>query len=266
MTPSSDIIAPLQFSREPRGIEAFNTTRGQVMPGDKYSGFNVCDYTGDRPAHPVECRMELCMRLGILPEHLVMPQQTHTSNVAEVTSELLALPYSERMLKLENIDALVTVLHHVCIGVNTADCVNVALADPAAGVIGIAHAGWRGTVAHIAMRTVEAMRRIGAEPERMFAVMGASICQNCFEVGNEVVDAFAQADFPISQIVKRSPVTGKAHIALQLANAIVLRNSGVPERNITIADRCPHCSPTLYFSARLLGITSGRTFTGILQR
>lgn len=275
-----DIIAPLDWSQPARDVLAFNTKRGLstlsplgVTEGGpctkgvpSYSAFNVCDYTGDTATHVMQCRTALCQSLHIPLSHLVMPRQTHTARVAQVTAELLALSYPERMQQLQDVDALVTALHGVCIGVNTADCVNISLCDPVAGVIGVAHAGWRGTVGRIAAATVAEMRTLGAEPKRIMAVMGASICWDCFEVGDEVVQQFAQAGFPLSQIVKRNPATGKAHIGLQAANAWVLQQAGLNPCNIVDAHRYSRCHPTDYFSARRLGINSGRTFTGILQR
>lgn len=280
--PMPDIIAPLDWPKPAPNVLAFNTKRGtstlpplgeiegghetEGNPTNTYSAFNVCDYTGDTAEHVMQCRTALCQSLHIPLHHLVMPRQTHTSNVAQVTAEMLALPYPERMQQLHDVDALVTALHGVCIGVNTADCVNISLCDPVAGVIGVAHAGWRGTVKKIAAATVQSMLTLGAEPHRIMAVMGASICFDCFEVGLEVVQAFADAGFPISSITKRNPATGKPHIHLQAANAWVLQQAGLDARNIANAHRCSRCNPGTWFSARRMGISSGRTFTGILQR
>ena len=174
------------------GIIALNTLRGCAHDDDPYSKVNLCDYTADDLAHVEACRNALCAALGISPDRLVMPRQTHTCNVAVVDDALMALPHSERMERLQAVDALVTRLGGVCIGVNTADCVNISLADAEAGVLGVAHAGWRGTVGKIAARTVEAMERLGADRSRIVAVMGASICQDCFEVGDEVLEQFVE--------------------------------------------------------------------------
>ena len=92
----------------------------------------------------------LCHALGIAASHLVMPRQTHTTRVAVVDEALMVAGEAERAVRLQDVDALVTRHPGVCIGVNTADCVNIALADACAGVIGVAHAGWRGTAGKIA--------------------------------------------------------------------------------------------------------------------
>lgn len=263
-TASNKLFNILQWPHEMPGIIAFNTLRGCAHDDDPYSEVNLCDYTADDLAHVEACRNALCAALGISPDRLVMPRQTHTCNVAVVDDALMALPHSERMARLQAVDALVTRLGGVCIGVNTADCVNISLADAEAGVLGVAHAGWRGTVGRIAARTVEAMERLGADRSRIVAVMGASICQDCFEVGDEVLDQFVAQGFSADAISRRNAATGKAHIHLQEANRLVLFKAGLKPENITWNGECSRCHPHKYFSARRLGINSGRTFTGIL--
>ena len=116
------------------------------------------------------------------------------------------------------------------------------------------------------MNVVNEMCRLGAQPDDIHAVMGPSICQECFEVGDEVVDAFRQAHFNLGTIVKRNPDTGKAHIDLRAANRDILEAAGVPADQIVISRHCSRCEHNRFFSARRLGIHSGRTFTAILQR
>lgn len=233
---------------------------------DNYARFNVCDYTGDADSHIAECRMQLCDALGVDMDHLIMPRQTHSANVAIIDEELLMLDASERTARIQCVDALVTQLRGVVIGVNTADCVPVVLRDAVSGVIAVAHAGWKGTVARIAARTVESMLSLGAEAGRIEAAIGASICSECFEVGDEVVEQFAAAGFPIEAIMHRNTTTGKAHIDLWNANSLALEAVGVKRGNIMLSHRCTRCNPSRYFSARRLGIASGRTFTAIVRR
>ena len=255
----------LQWPHPVEGIVAFNTLRGDVNGDDPYSAFNLCHYTGDAPEYVAQCRQMLCHALGIAASHLVMPRQTHTTRVAVVDEALMVAGEAERAVRLQDVDALVTRLPGVCIGVNTADCVNIALADACAGVIGVAHAGWRGTAGKIAARTVEAMVAEGARAERIVAVMGASICEHCFEVGDEVLEAFVAQGFDANAISHRNPITGKAHIQLQEANRIVLLDAGLTPKNVVWNGECSRCRPWRYFSARRLGIHSGRTFTGVLR-
>ncbi len=259
-------INKLLFASPQHGIDAFNVLRGEMHNSTQpYGEINLCDYTGDDLAHVVKSRLALCNRLHITLDKLIMPRQTHSVNVAVVDDQLMALPYDQMTNRLQNVDALVTPLSGVCIGVNTADCVNIVLCDREADIVAVAHAGWRGTANRIALNTVTAMQMLGARPSRIVATMGASICRQCFEVGNEVVEEFAAQHFNLNAMITRNADTGKAHINLQQANAQVLAEAGLDTQNICWNGECSRCNPHAYFSARRLGINSGRTFTGIIR-
>ena len=256
----------LRFSRPVEGVEAFCTTRGVVEGRNPYSGVNLCDYVGDDALRVLDARIMLAMQLGVDLDDVVMPRQTHSCRVAVIDGAFRTLDIDRQEAALEGVDALVTRQPGVVIGVNTADCVPIVLTDPQAGVIAACHAGWRGTVGRIAAATVEAMCRQGAAAERIQATMGPSICQECFEVGCEVVDAFGRAGFELDAIVERNAATVKAHIDLRAANRAVLMAAGVPRGNIVLSQHCSRCEHDRYFSARRLGTASGRTFTGIYRQ
>ncbi len=256
----------LEFSGPVEGVEAFSTTRGEVNGRNPYSGVNLCDYVGDDALRVLDARVMLAMQLGIDLDNLVMPRQTHSCRVAVIDAHYMNSDIDQQEQVLEGVDALVTSMPGVVIGVNTADCVPIVLADEAAGVIAVAHAGWRGTVGRIARAVVEEMCCLGARAEHIVASMGPSICQDCFEVGDEVVEAFSKAGFDLDAIVTRDASTGKAHIDLRAANRDVLVAAGVPAGNITLSRHCSRCEHGRFFSARRLGIDSGRTFTGIYRK
>lgn len=256
----------LNLKGSPAGINVVQTTRGRVVAGKPYSQFNLCDYTGDDALRVLDARLQFCELMGIDLDHLAMPRQSHTTRVLIIGDDYLNASIEQQEAMLEDVDALVTSLPDLCIGVNTADCVPIALADPSTGIIAIAHAGWRGTVGRIALKTVEAMKSLGAKPCNILATMGASICANCFEVGDEVPQSFEKAGFNLSTIMHRNPSTGKAHINLQEANRQVLVDAGLLPLNITLPTACSRCQSNRYFSARRLGINSGRTFTAIMRR
>ena len=259
-------LEKLAFVRPVEGVAAFSTTRGEVDGRNPYSGVNLCDYVGDDALRVLDARIMLAMQLGVDLDAVVMPRQTHSCNVAVIDTHFMDNDIDQQEQALEGVDALVTTLPGVVIGVNTADCVPIVLADEAAGVIAVAHAGWRGTVGRIARAVVEEMCRQGARVERIQASMGPSICQDCFEVGDEVVEAFKKARFDLDTIVTRDASTGKAHIDLRAANREVLVAAGVPAGNIVLSQHCSRCEHGRFFSARRLGIDSGRTFTGIYRK
>ena len=259
-------LLKLDFVRPVEGVEAFSTMRGEVDKRNSYSGMNLCDYVGDDALRVLDARIMLAMQLGVDLDDLIMPRQTHSCRVAVIDEDFRLMDIDRQESALEGVDALVTALKGVVIGVNTADCVPIALVDDQASVVAVAHAGWRGTVGRIAKAVVEVMCRHGAQAERIQAVMGPSICQDCFEVGDEVVEAFKQARFNLDDIVVRNSVTGKAHIDLRAANRAVLINAGVPSSQIVLSNHCSRCEHDRFFSARRLGINSGRTFTGIYRK
>lgn len=259
-------LEKLVFVKPVERVAAFSTTRGEVDGRNPYSGVNLCDYVGDDALRVLDARIMLAMQLGVDLDAVVMPRQTHSCRVAVIDAHYMNSDIDQQEQALEGVDALVTALPGVVIGVNTADCVPIVLVDEAAGIVAVAHAGWRGTVGGIARAVVEAMCRQGAEQSHIQASMGPSICQDCFEVGDEVVEAFEKAKFDIQAIVKRNEITGKAHIDLGAANRDVLVAAGVPASNIALSLHCSRCEHGRFFSARRLGIDSGRTFTGIFRR
>lgn len=256
----------LNFAQPIEGVSAFSTTRGKVDGRNAYSGVNLCDYVGDDALRVLDSRISLAMQLGVDLDDLVMPRQTHSCHVVVIDERFRTLDIDKQEEALEGVDALVTTLNGLVIGVNTADCVPIVLADGETGIIAVAHAGWRGTVGRIVQHVVEKMCRQGANPGQIQAAMGPSICQDCFEVGDEVVTAFEQAGFSLDGIVKRNQSTGKPHIDLRAANRDALIVAGVPATNIIISQHCSRCEHNRFFSARRLGINSGRTFTCIYKR
>ena len=137
-TPTMLSFDQLTFAAEVADVKAFSLTRGLMQADDPYSAINLCHYTGDKPLHVTTGRAMLCDRLHIEPHCLVMPRQTHGCEVAVIDDRFMQLPQAEQQKSLEGIDALVTPLTGVCIGVNTADCVPIVMADPLTWLIAAA--------------------------------------------------------------------------------------------------------------------------------
>jgi len=238
-------------------VVAFSTQRNATDANNPYDGFNITHYSGDNPDHVSSCRQQLCELLDIDQRHLIVPRQVHGTLVAEVTDDNLDDSF-------EGVDALVTMLPHCCIGISTADCVPILLHDADNGAIAAIHAGWRGTVARIASRTIATMASLyGSRATAIKAVIGPSIGQEAFEVGEEVYEAFMKAGFKMDDIAMF--MNGKWHIDLWKANSRILQEAGVRPTNIQTAARCTYTEYDHFFSARRLGIKSGRIYSGILK-
>jgi YfiH family protein len=167
-------------------------------------------------------------------------------------------------------DAVITDLKQTCIGVSTADCIPVLLHDTKHGVIAAIHAGWRGTVAMIVCKAIDMMRKVyGSSAEDMNAIIGPGISLDAFEVGDEVYEAFKEVGFLMQKIARRYPTADgrtKWHLDLWEANSLLLQECGVERERIEIAGVCTFTRHTEFFSARRLGINSGRIFSGIMAR
>ena len=165
---------------------------------------------------------------------------------------------------LDNTDALVTDVRGVCIGVSTADCIPVLLYDPVQKVSAAVHAGWRGTVACIVVKTVQRLCQMyGSNPSDIRAVVGPGISLDNFEVGDEVYQQFAEAGFDMSAISRRYD---KWHIDLPECNRVQLLEAGLKEANIHASGICTYDNNNDFFSARRQGIMSGRIYTGIMMK
>ena len=194
-----------------------------------------------------------------LPFYVVQPHQVHGCVIREVTN-----PNTTRE-ELEGVDALMTDVPGVAISVRTADCIPVLLYDPVHRAIAAVHDGWRGTVQRLSQKVIAEMQRCyGTVAGDLKAVIGPGIGPESFQVGQEVVDEFAAAGFPMEQILKdcgpkaptaQNPMAGGLHIDLWRANEWLLQEVGV--KSIQIAGICTYKNDR-YFSARREGTKCGR--------
>ena len=246
------------------GVVAFSSTRHGGYSKGNYAEFNINRYCGDNEEDIGKNREMLCRMLGIADHRLVMPHQVHLTKVAKIDEAFLALNTTERQEALEGVDALMTNVKGVCIGVSTADCIPVLLYDKRCRAVCAIHAGWRGTMKRIVVKAVEAMKEAySTQPQHLTAQIGPGIHLDSFEVGDEVYDAFAQEGFNMNAISLRKE---KWHIDLPACNRLQLLDSGLQPQDIKVSPVCTFQQSADYFSARRLGINSGRIFTGIMMK
>lgn len=210
-------------------------------------------------------RERLCQMLCVEESHLIIPHQVHKDKIAVITSETTAMTEEARKDYLEGIDAVMTNVPGVCIGVSTADCIPVLLYDEEHHAVAAIHAGWKGTVARIVQKTVKMMTATYAtRPESLKAVIGPGISLKNFEVGEEVYEAFAREGFPMEKIAE---MYAKWHIDLPLCNKIQLTDLGVKDENVAIEPICTYDNTDQFFSARVeqKGLEKcGRNFNAIM--
>ena len=259
-------------------VVAFSTTRFGGFSTGTYGEFNINRYCGDDAEAIRKNRALLCQLLGVSDDRLIMPHQVHLAQSLRIDEAFLALSEKDRQTRLEGIDAVMTNLTDVCIGVSTADCIPLLVYDPRQHAAAAVHAGWRGTVQRIAQQTIADMAAAyGSQPSNLRVQIGPGISLDSFEVGDEVYDAFAAAGFDMTAIAKQYPTfncqlsiincqLSRWHIDLPECNRLQLLAAGVPEANISVADICTVQQSDTFFSARRLGIQSGRIFTGIIRK
>ena len=264
------------------GVVAFSSTRQGGVSEGNYAAFNVNHYCGDQPAHIAENRRLLCQQLGIDESHLVYPHQTHGTEIRQIDRRFMSMSTVERNDYLEGVDAVITDLQGVCIGVSTADCIPVLLYDEVHHAVAAIHAGWRGTVARIVEKTVATMQRVyQTDPRQLKAVIGPGISLKNFEVGDEVYEAFEQNGFPMHEIAQQFPTTNKVqseivncklsnrkfrwHINLPKCNRLQLVAAGLQNGKIHDTAICTYDEYREFFSARRLGVMSGRIYSAIIM-
>ena len=205
----------------------------------------------------------MCDYLNIPHQNLIIPHQIHQSQCLVIDQGFVHSSKVDKKELLEGKDALITNLSNVCICISTADCIPILLYDLSNKVIACVHAGWRGTAMRIISKVLNEMEKhYGTEPSRCKAVIGPGISLKNFEVGDEVYDLFMEKGFPMNRVSKRY---NKWHIDLPECNRVQLLECGVEEESIQSCGICTYDNCQDYFSARRLGINSGRILTGIIM-
>ena len=246
-------------------ISHFVTTRSKGCSEGKYGAFNCSPYTEDKSKKVLLNQFSLLQSLKHPVKDLIIPQQVHNDASLVIDDYYFELPLFMRRAVLDGIDALITAKPGYCICVSTADCVPVLLYDKKLQVVAAIHAGWKGTVKHIVQGVLYLMnQKFGTKGEDVIACIGPSISLESFEVGKEVFEAFRKEGFDMSRISLWKEETKKHHIDLWEANRIELLNSGVPANKIEVSGICTYKNLEDFFSARRLGIYSGRMLSGIM--
>lgn len=218
-----------------------------------YSAMNLGFNRGDDAALVKANYTDMCEALGIPMEKLVLSKQTHQCNIRKVTANDCGNGFV-RENAFEDIDGLMTDEPGVPLVIFTADCVPLFFYDRVKHVIALTHAGWRGTIAGIAAKTVTEMHReYNSNPSDILVAIGPSICRHCFEVGPEVAEEFENA-IPLPVDSEKGVLfhgTGdRFYVDLWAANAWYLQSAGIPKENITVSDLCTMCRPQMFFSHR----------------
>lgn len=237
----------------------FTTRDGGVSKG-KFESLNLSFSRGDEQEAVQENFARVAQVMGAKPNDLVCTDQTHTTNIRIVTEKDRGKGVT-RARDYKEIDGLVTNVPGIVLSAFFADCVPVYVVDPVHKAIGLAHSGWRGTVASIGQALLKKMwEAYGTRPEECLAAIGPSICRECYEVSEDVADAFFRVfGLPIADSMEEAEEKNlilyrkrnhKYQLDLWRANELVLLDAGVPQEQIAVTNICTCCNMEKLFSHR----------------
>jgi len=262
----SDNLSIYQFENllKYEEVKHFVSTRFGGYSKSPYESLNLGFHVLDDADCVLKNRKLLFSKIGIPLNNLVACKQIHEGNVRVITKKMRGCGSTERSSALEATDAMITNVSDLCLMVLLADCVPVLFFDPIKKVVGVAHAGWRGTVKNVAYNTVENMKNVfGCQPSDIVVAIGASIGQCHYEVGIEVIEQVKKV-FPKWEALIRLADNDKGYLNLWKANKYQLLNAGILEKNIEIAEICTYCQVDTFFSERHQGGRTGRFGVGIM--
>ena len=244
---------------------AFATRLGGVSTHEHTKSLNLAFGRGDDEATVLENLRLFGEAVGFDAHSVISMPQIHSSRVIDVSSDMCGegyfTPHSVEC------DGYVTSERFVTVGVKTADCVPILLEDAEAGAIAALHAGWRGTFSDICGEGVRKMTERGADISRIVAVIGPSICQKCYEVGQDVMDAaiLCMGDFATDFFLQKAE-KGKYLVNIKGANKYLLERAGLRPENVEILELCTYEHPELFWSHRYTNGKRGTMLSVIMMK
>ena len=227
----------------------FTTRLGGVSEG-VCSSLNLSYSRGDNPEAVTENYRRVAETFGKTIDDFVCTDQTHTTKVIQVGVRekgygvTKGKPYTD-------VDGLITNEPGVILSTFYADCVPLYFVDPVNKAIGLSHSGWRGTVGRMGKKTLEAMAAaFGTNPEDVYAAVGPSICQDCYEISEDVAEHFYQEFARHGEEILINKGNGKYQLDLWKANEILLLEAGIKKENLAVTNICTCCNSEMLFSHR----------------
>lgn len=245
----------------------FVSTKNGGLSNPPYDSLNLGFHVGDNPELVLKNRKRLASVLEIPLSNFTIAQQVHGCNVKIVPKELIGSGAFHYDTAISATDAMVTGTSNICLVVLQADCVPILFFDAKKKVIGVAHAGWRGTVRMVAYNTVKILReKFNCSPQDILVGIGPSIGPCCYEIGHETIVQIEEAFHNEKGYINNRTPDGKGYFDLWEANKTQLMQMGIPRGNIEVAQMCTHCNHTLFFSYRHQNTETGRFGAGIMLK
>ena len=227
----------------------FTTRLGGVSEG-VCSSLNLSFSRGDNPEAVMENYRRVAETFGKTVDDFVCTDQTHTTTVLQVGKEECGYGVTKER-PYTDVDGLITNEPGVILSTFYADCVPLYFVDPVHKAIGLSHSGWRGTVGRMGKKTLEAMAEAyGTMPEDVYAAVGPSICQECYEISEDVAEHFYQEFEGHGDEILINKGNGKYQLDLWKTNEIVLLDAGIKPEHLAVTNVCTCCNSEVLFSHR----------------
>jgi YfiH family protein len=247
-----------------QGIRHFVSSRGSGFSKQPYESLNLGLHVQDDPGCVLKNRERLAAAIGIPLSSFTFAEQIHSGNVTVVTEAMRGRGSVDHKEAIQATDAMVTDLPGICLVILVADCVPMLFFDPSRRAIGVAHAGWRGTLKSVASNTVRTMEEaFGSSPRNIMVGIGPSIGPCCYEVGPEVIGEIKSRLPAGENYIENESPEGKAYLDLWKANVSQLVEAGIARENIEVAMQCTCHNPDLFFSFRYQQGETGRFAAGM---
>lgn len=229
---------------------------------------NYALHVGDRPEQVIQNREQLAEHLGMSLTAWTCGEQVHGTHVELVTERERGYGRTERESAFPDTDGMLTKEPNILLASYYADCVPLYFYSPDIDMIGVAHAGWKGTVGGIGAKMVRKLQEHGAELEQIRAAIGPSIGACCYEVDHRVIDPLKVAipDETILEQIAVSHVPGKWQLDLKKANNELLKRTGIRPDHIVQTKWCTSCDAGYFYSHRRDRGKTGRMVAWIAKK
>ena len=245
-------------------IKHFLSVRTGGFSKAPYCSLNLGFHVGDDPEKVLKNRRRLAAAIGIPLNQFTIAEQVHSGNVRIISDETRGRGSKDYENAIKGADAMVTNKADICLVILVADCVPILFFDPVQRAIGVAHAGWRGTLKCIAQNTVKTLETaFGSSPRDIVVGIGPSIGPCCYSVGPEVISQFENIFPTKKEIIVNKSDDGTSYVDLWLANIDQLLQSGIERNNIELVEICTRDNSDRFFSYRQRNGDTGRFGAGI---
>jgi len=231
-------------------VEHCFTTRMGGVSEDIFSTLNFSFTRGDKPEAVLENYRRVAEAFGKNVDDFICTDQTHTTTILRVGKDERGYGVTKEK-PYTDVDGMITNEPGVILSTFYADCVPLYFVDSVHKAIGLSHSGWRGTVGRMGQKTLDAMKEaFGTNPADVYAAIGPSICQDCYEISEDVAEHFYEEFKGHGDEILINKGNGKYQLDLWKTNEIVMLDAGILPEHLAVTNICTCCNADVLFSHR----------------